>query len=76
MRMREIKDIKFIVRTDVDDEMIDGSSNTYGVLQVRNVDEDDVITEISELKVTPDEIDELISLLEATKKLIFKQANE
>ena len=76
MRMRKIKNIDFVVRTDIDDEMVNGSSNTYGVLQVHNADEHDIITEISELKLDPCGIDEFIKLLEATKEQIFKQSNK
>lgn len=68
MVKKEIKNIKFVVRTDINDSRAD----TFGVLQVRNVGEDD----ISELEVNPDEIDELIKLLEATKELIFRQTNK
>lgn len=66
---KEIENINFVVRTDVDNN---GSSDTYGVLQVHNVNEHG----ISELELNPDEIDEFIKLLEDTKELIFKQANK
>jgi hypothetical protein len=73
--MRKIKNINFIARAEIDDEMVNGSPNTYGVLQVYSADEDDIITEISELKVDPCGIDKMIKLLEATKESIFKLAN-